>query len=87
MAAAATNASKAIRTPFIVILRYETELSGLQVEASAAGAGVPARVIGETGGNRLRIAVAGAVEIDIAVDEAERAWSDTIERLFARKVA
>src|SRR6185295_12730445 len=38
----------------------------------AAAAGVPARVIGQTGGNLLRIAVAGRVMIDIAVSEAER---------------
>ena len=40
----------------------------------AAAAGVPARVIGETGGNRLRMAVGGAVVIDQPVDAAERAF-------------
>jgi phosphoribosylformylglycinamidine synthase len=53
----------------------------------AAAAGVAARAIGETGGNRLRVAVAGKVEVDVAVDEAERAWSDAIGRIFVRKVA
>lgn len=53
----------------------------------AALAGVLARVIGETGGNRLRIAVAGRVIIDVSVDEAERVWSTSIERVFARRVA
>jgi phosphoribosylformylglycinamidine synthase len=53
----------------------------------AALAGVLARVIGETGGNRLRIAVAGRVIIDVSVDEAERIWSTSIERVFARRVA
>jgi phosphoribosylformylglycinamidine synthase len=53
----------------------------------AAAAGVPARVIGETGGNRLRIAVGGTVVVDLAVDEAERTWSTVIERVFARKAA
>jgi phosphoribosylformylglycinamidine synthase subunit PurL len=53
----------------------------------AALAGVLARVIGETGGNRLRIAVAGRVMIDVSVDEAERVWSTSIERVFARRVA
>jgi hypothetical protein len=48
---------------------------------------VPARVIGETGGNRLRIAVAGRRVIDVAVDEAERAWSTAIERSFVKRVA
>jgi phosphoribosylformylglycinamidine synthase len=53
----------------------------------AAAARVPARVIGETGGNRLRIAVAGAVVVDTAIDEAERVWSTAIEQVFAKKVA
>jgi len=53
----------------------------------AAKAGVPARVIGETGGNRLRMAVAGTVEVDVAIDEAESAWSDAIGRIFIRTVA
>ena len=58
-----------------------------EVLQQAAKAGVPAQVIGETGGNRIRIAVAGDVEIDVAVDEAERAWSDAIGRIFVRRVA
>jgi phosphoribosylformylglycinamidine synthase len=53
----------------------------------AASMGVPARVIGETGGNRLRMAVAGNIVVDVAVDEAERAWAGAIELRFARKVA
>src|SRR5262249_11254737 len=53
----------------------------------AALAGVLARVIGETGGNRLRIAVAGRVIVDISVDDAERVWSSAIERVFIRRVA
>jgi hypothetical protein len=58
-----------------------------EVLQQAARAGVPARIIGATGGNRLRIAVAGEVEVDVALEEAERAWSDAIERIFVRKVA
>jgi phosphoribosylformylglycinamidine synthase len=58
-----------------------------EVLQRAAVAGVPARVIGETGGNRLRIAVGGATVIDLSVDEAERGWSTAIEHVFARKVA
>jgi phosphoribosylformylglycinamidine synthase len=53
----------------------------------AAKAGVPARVIGETGGNRLRIAVAGSIEVDVALEQAEQVWSDAIGRIFVRKVA
>jgi phosphoribosylformylglycinamidine synthase II len=58
-----------------------------EVLQQAAKARVPAQVIGETGGNRLRIAVAGELEVDVAIDEAERAWSDAIGRTFVRKVA
>jgi phosphoribosylformylglycinamidine synthase len=58
-----------------------------EVLQQAAKAGVPAQVIGETGGNRLRIAVAGELEVDVAIEEAERAWTDTIGRIFVRKVA
>jgi phosphoribosylformylglycinamidine synthase II len=53
----------------------------------AAAAGVPARVIGQTGGSRLRIAVAGEIVIDQSVDEAERVWSTAIDRYFAQRVA
>ena len=53
----------------------------------AAAAKVPATVIGQTGGNRLRIAVAGQIAIDQSVDEAERIWSNTIEHFFAKRVA
>jgi phosphoribosylformylglycinamidine (FGAM) synthase-like enzyme len=53
----------------------------------AAAAGVPARVIGQTGGNRLRIAVAGTIEIDQSVDDAERVWASAIDRYFEKRVA
>jgi phosphoribosylformylglycinamidine (FGAM) synthase-like enzyme len=48
---------------------------------------VVARVIGETGGNRLRIAVAGTTVVDLPVEEAERVWCTAIEQVFARRVA
>jgi phosphoribosylformylglycinamidine synthase len=53
----------------------------------AAAAGVPARVIGRTGGPRLRMAIADRVVVDTGVAEAERVWDSVIERRFARKVA
>ncbi len=53
----------------------------------AAAAGVPARVIGRTGGDRLRIAAGGTIVIDVSVEEAERVWSTAIERYFKKKVA
>src|SRR5947209_7407852 len=53
----------------------------------AAALHVPARVIGQTGGSRLRMAVGGAIVIDQSVDEAERVWSTAIDRYFAQRVA
>ena len=53
----------------------------------AAAARVPARVVGQTGGNRLRMAVAGAIVIDLAVAEAEQAWGTAVERHFATRAA
>jgi phosphoribosylformylglycinamidine synthase subunit PurL len=53
----------------------------------ARHAGVPARVIGRTGGVRLRIGVAGAVVIDCAVAEAEEIWSTALEHYFIRTAA
>ncbi len=53
----------------------------------AAAAGVPARVIGQTGGSRLRIAVAGEIVIDQSADEAERVWATSIDKHFAHRVA
>jgi phosphoribosylformylglycinamidine synthase len=53
----------------------------------AAAAGVPARAIGWTGGQRLRIVVGGQVAIDVAIDEAEGVWSSAVEQFFVKRVA
>jgi len=58
-----------------------------RVLAQAEAAGVPARAIGRTGGNRLRIATGGRAAIDISVADAERAWSAAIESYFEKKIA
>ena len=58
-----------------------------EVLQRAAAAGVPARVIGETGGNRIRASVAGRLVLDVSVDEAERVWSGTIGTYFAKRIA
>ena len=50
-------------------------------------AGVPATVIGRTGGSQLRMRVAGAVAIECAVAEAELIWNGAIERHFLRATA
>ncbi|HEX4346417.1 MAG TPA: phosphoribosylformylglycinamidine synthase subunit PurL [Vicinamibacterales bacterium] len=53
----------------------------------AAHAGVPAAVIGRTGGHLVRIAVDGHIAVDVPLDAAERAWSGAIERSFSKRVA
>jgi hypothetical protein len=53
----------------------------------AGAAKVPARVIGQTGGNLLRVAVGGQIAVDLAIVEAERTWNAAIERYFVRRVA
>jgi len=53
----------------------------------AASAGVPANLIGKTGGSRLVVRVGGRTEIDLPVDTAERAWSTAISRYFKRSAA
>ena len=58
-----------------------------EVLERAAAASVPARVIGETGGNRLRISVGGVVAVDQSLDAAERVWSTAIDQYFAKRVA
>jgi phosphoribosylformylglycinamidine synthase subunit PurL len=53
----------------------------------AAEAGVPAQVIGRTGGSDLRIRVAGTSAVECSVVEAERVWNGAIERYFLRATA
>jgi phosphoribosylformylglycinamidine synthase subunit PurL len=69
----------------VVISVVPAEVTRVLEDASAAD--VPARLIGQTGGNRLRIAVGGEIVVDTAVTEAERAWSTAIEQYFAKRVA
>jgi phosphoribosylformylglycinamidine synthase len=57
------------------------------VLARAGANGVPARVIGQTGGHQLRISVGGELAIDIPVNELERSWMSAIDRYFIRRVA
>ena len=55
--------------------------------ARAASLGVPAAVIGRSGGDRIRINVAGAAALDVATAEAEQAWSNGLSRYFKERVA
>jgi phosphoribosylformylglycinamidine synthase len=58
-----------------------------EVLKRASAAGVPAKTIGKTGGRELRIAVGGRAAIAVQVSDAERAWSNAVERFFAKQVA
>ncbi len=53
----------------------------------AAHAGVPATLIGKTGGSRIVVRVDGREVLDVARDEAERMWSTSIARHFAGRAA
>ena len=85
------SASQAVATLFgesasrvVLSVRPEDRARVLQM---AAEAGVPARVIGQTGGARLRMTVAGQPAIDCTVAEAEQVWASAIERHFAGRAA
>jgi phosphoribosylformylglycinamidine synthase len=58
-----------------------------EVLRRAQAAGVPARLIGRTGGDTIRITVGGEAAVTLAVAEAERAWSNAVEQYFAKRVA
>jgi phosphoribosylformylglycinamidine synthase subunit PurL len=49
--------------------------------------GVPAVSIGRTGGSRITISVAGSLEIECAVNDAEQVWSSALGRHFAGRAA
>jgi phosphoribosylformylglycinamidine synthase len=50
----------------------------------AAEHNVPATAIGTTGGDRIRIAIAGASALDCSVEQAETVWSSSLGSNFAR---
>ena len=60
-----------------------------RVLSASAAAGVPARVLGRTGGTRLRFAVEGASDapVDMRLADAERAWSTGLSRHFEETAA
>jgi phosphoribosylformylglycinamidine synthase len=58
-----------------------------EVLKRAKDAGVPARVIGRTGGSELRVAVGGHIAVSTTIADAERAWSNAVEQHFAKQVA
>ena len=71
--------------PFLQ-LRPRKDLAETSMRSGAKDQ-MPARMIGQTGGNLLRITVAGQMAVDLSIHEAERVWNGAIERYFARRVA
>ena len=55
------------------------------VLAAAKGAGVPATVIGRTGGDRIRLSVAGNAVVDAAIADAEQSWATCIATQMSRR--
>jgi len=53
----------------------------------AAQAGVPAKLIGKTGGSRIVVRVDGREVLDVAREEAERIWSTSIAGHFKGRAA
>jgi phosphoribosylformylglycinamidine synthase subunit PurL len=68
----------------VVSIRLEDRATLMQM---AAEAGVPAQLIGRTGGSRVRMQVGGHDGVDLLLSEAEHAWSTAIERYFAGRAA
>jgi len=64
----------------VVVSLQEEVLSEFLLRASAAG--VPARVIGATGGDRCHIKVDDRTEIDLPITEAEQIWSSGFSKHF-----
>ena len=63
------------------------EVDADHVAAAAAAAGVPAQVLGRTGGSRIRISVDGEPGVDVALAEAAAAWSTGVSRYFEEPAA
>ena len=55
-----------------------------QLLSKERAAGVPAAVIGRTGGPRVTIGVAEEIVADVGLDAAEQAWSLGLTRHFER---
>ena len=69
----------------VVVTTASAEIDELLAAAQAAG--VPATVIGTTGGGRIVVRIDGKMVVDVAVADAERAWTTALERYFARQAA
>jgi phosphoribosylformylglycinamidine synthase len=74
-------------TPSRVLVSFE-ESQRTRLERIAAQAGAPLKVIGRTGGTRLRINLGGSERVSQDVSELEAAWRDSLgNRLQAEVIA
>ncbi len=69
----------------IVVAVRETEAD--TVLDRAAGAGVPAQVLGRTGGDRLRFTCDGEPVVNVGLSEAERRWATGLSGYFEAPAA
>ena len=69
----------------VIVSTAPEDLEALMSRAKVLG--VPVRVIGTTGGDRILIRVDGHAAVDVSVAEAEQQWSYALERQIKRQVA
>ena len=56
-----------------------------QLRALASEFGVPAQLIGQTGGDRITLKVDGKTVVDVTAAQAERRWATAIESVMSRR--
>ena len=64
------------------IIVSATRSGRIDLLARARGLGVPAALVGRTGGSRVTVSVGGAVVADVALEAAEHAWTTGLARHF-----
>ena len=69
----------------VVVSMPESETAELLRRANEAG--VPARVVGRTGGSRFRLSVDGTPAVDCSLAEIEGVWKDGLSRYFEGRAA
>jgi phosphoribosylformylglycinamidine synthase len=71
--------------PQVIVSAADEHVDELLARAQAEG--LPARVIGRTGGTTLRVRIDGHEALSVAVAEAEAVWSSAIEQQLQRQDA
>ena len=80
----ATDRAEVVRTLFgespSRVIVSATRAGRVELLERARGLGVPAALIGRTGGDRVTVAVAGDVAADLSLEAAEHAWGNGLTR-------